>query len=260
MCGDVHRPTSRDARSFGACCVFLLGLALISGPLVGCASHASRIRGAREAYYAGDLAAAERLLEKAARSSRGGRDCAELDGAMVFLAQGDAEAAERRLRQVRDRLDRLQGASAIESGVSLLTDDGAVAYSGEDYERVMLRALLALSNLMHDGGDAAAYCLQVQREQDAAVLRSEQRGDDAAESSAVRVALGQYLHGVLQEESHRDYDEAARSFTKVVSWEPTFEAARFDLQRAQTGVHSAPGNGVVYVLTMVSPVAKRVSG
>src|SRR5690606_35412537 len=66
-----------------------------------------------------------------------------------------------------------------------------------------------------------------------------------------QVALGPYLHGVLAEQTHRDYDLAARSYLHVASWQPEFSAAQFDLQRAQFGRHSAPGNGVLYVFALV---------
>ena len=37
----------------------------------------------------------------------------------------------------------------------------------------------------------------------------------------------------------------------VVSWQPDFVYGRQDLERAQHGRHSAPGNGVLYVFTLV---------
>ena len=43
----------------------------------------------------------------------------------------------------------------------MLTDDNMRDYRGEDYEKVLVRVFLALSNLMNGGSDAQAYSLQV---------------------------------------------------------------------------------------------------
>ncbi|HZL88779.1 MAG TPA: hypothetical protein VFB96_10430, partial [Pirellulaceae bacterium] len=59
------------------------------------------------------------------------------------------------------------------------------------------------------------------------------------------------LRGVLREETHANYDDAARSFETVVSWQPEFAAGKQDLERAIHGRHSERGNGVVYVFALV---------
>ena len=66
-----------------------------------------------------------------------------------------------------------------------------------------------------------------------------------------QVALGPYIHGLIREETHSNYDDVARASATVVSWQPDFAYARTDLERAQHGHHSAPGNGVLYVFTLV---------
>ena len=43
---------------------------------------------------------------------------------------------------------------ATKAVASMLTDDTARAYAGEDYEKVLVRAMLSISNLMSGGGDA----------------------------------------------------------------------------------------------------------
>jgi hypothetical protein len=230
--------------------VVLTWVLLSSFALIGCTSHNRRIRDARNAYYQGDLVHADKLLQTASTARTGGRDCLALDQAMVSLAQGDAAKAEQSLRTVRDRFDFLEQKSLGESTLSVVTDDTAIAYGGEDYEKVLIRALLSLSNLMHDGSDAVAYSLQVDQKQQQIIQQAKEKlGSEKV--APQQVALGAYLRGILQEESHTHYDDAQRAFGSVAKWEPEFELVKYDLQRVQTGVHSAPGNGVVYLFAMV---------
>ncbi|MBC8350802.1 MAG: hypothetical protein H8E66_02370 [Planctomycetes bacterium] len=223
----------------------------IVAALAGCSTHAHRVRSARQAYFANDLSAAASLLELAEADLPQERDCLVLDRAVVLLAQGDPAGAETLLRDVRDKFDYLEQNSVAESGLSLLTDDTVVAYAGEDYEKVMVRAMLAISNIMYDGADATAYCLQVDQKQREFAERAATASGKPPEALIANVAIGAYLRGVVQEESHVHYDDAERAFAKVSEWEPTFEFAQFDLERVRTGVHSAPGNGVVYLFALV---------
>jgi hypothetical protein len=115
---------------------------------------------------------------------------------------------------------------------------------------VLIRAFLALSNLMHDGGDAEAYSLQLINKQDQIIQAGAEKSGENPKLNYQRVALAPYLRGVLREATHLDYDDAERSYTAVVSWQPSFQAGRFDLDRSAHGQHSAPGNGVLYVLAL----------
>ena len=219
--------------------------------LTGCSTHATRLREAREAYFLGDLTRATTSLESAGSLLARDGDCLQLDRAMVALAQGDAAQAERLLREVRDRFDYLEQKDLAESGVALLTDDTHTAYAGEDYEKVLIRAMLAVSNLMRDGSDAVPYSLQVDQKQQEIIERGVPGAAENPKLAYKQVALGAYLRGVIQEETHRDYDDAERAFATVAAWEPRFMLARYDAERARAGVHSSPGNGVVYVFTLV---------
>ncbi len=224
---------------------------VIVAALGGCSSHSQRVRDARQAYFSNDLNSASSLLVKAESGRSRERDCLVLDRAMVSLAQGDSASSEKLLRDVRDRFDYLEQKNVAESGLSMLTDDTAKAYAGEDYEKVMIRAMLALSNLMHDGSDAVAYCLQVDQKQREIIERAAAESPAGKTPVIANVAVGAYLRGVVQEESRLHYDDAERAFATVASWEPRFAPAKFDLARARAGVHSESGNGVVYVFALV---------
>ena len=228
----------------------LLGSALVCATLHGCASHADRIAAVQAHYFNGDLKTARADLDVLLKKPKRDGDALLLDQAMIELAAGRPKDAERLLRTVRDNFDHLEQKDIAEAAESMLTDDTHLAYAGEDHEKVLVRAFLALSNLMSDGGDAEAYSLQI-------AAKQKQLMDDAGgleehpELAASQVALGPYLRAMLQEESRLNTDEVVRNRAMVASWQPEFRDAKVDLARAETTAHCERGNGVVYVFAMV---------
>ncbi|MFO0868512.1 MAG: hypothetical protein U0935_06145 [Pirellulales bacterium] len=213
----------------------------------GCASYTQRVTKVRSAFYANQLASAEQLVADDLRRAGGEADVLRLEQSLILLAAGRAREAEQTLRVVRDNFERLEQQDIAESTWSYLTDDQRRAYAGEDYEKVLLRALLAMSNLMHDGGDAEAYSLQLIDKQEQIIAAGADEQGDNPKLAYQRVALAPYLRGVLREATHVDYDDAQRSFAAVVSWQPNFVPGRYDVERATHGHHSEPGHGVLYV-------------
>lgn len=236
------------------------GVLLVVGG-AGCATHADRVRSGRELYLGGQAeqaaAAFELLLPKAGKD----RDVIELDLAMAQLFSGQPATAEATLRQVRDRLDHLEQADLGEAALAYLLDDNQRAYAGEDYEKVLIRVMLALANLMGDGGDAEAYCLQAGTKQQQVIDAGLELAEENPKAAYRRVAVGAYLRGVLREATHGNYDDAERAFATVVSWQPEFAAGPFDLWRVRQGRHSAPGHGVLYLFAFVGrgPYKREVS-
>lgn len=232
-------------RLAAACCCASLVL------LAGCRTHAKQLKSLRTAYYSNKLDDAATLADQEIKRRAADADVLKLERAMIDLSAGRAKQAENALREVRDHFDAYEPQDLGESALSYLADDNKRAYPGEDYERVLIRCFLALSNLMHDGTDATAYALQVGQKQEQIMLAA---GQDATKNPKLRykrVALGAYLHGALQEATHRNYDDVARSIQLVVNWEPQFKFGQQDLERATHGRHSAPGHGVLYVVTLV---------
>lgn len=227
-----------------------LVLLLVIGTAGGCATHGQRMRDARAAFHRGDLTEAERALERQRTAGADG-DVLDLDHAMVALAAGRPAEAERLLRRARDHFDHLEQADAAESALTLLGDDTARAYPGEDHEKVLVRAMLALADLAHDGDDAEAYSLQVIDKQRQIVEAAARDDGTNPKAGYAQVALAPYLRGVLREATHRDYDDAARHFALVADWQPEFTTGAAHLGRAAAGVHSRRGNGVVHVFALV---------
>lgn len=238
---------------------------ILAGCLVvgfgGCATHADRVRDVRSRFFSGDLQRAQVLLDEYVANKRKERDVAKLDKAMIELASGRPDSAERLLREVRDRFDHLEQKALGESAASLLTDDNTVAYSGEDYEKVLVCVFLALSNLMAGGEDAFAYSLQVGDKQHQIIQSGTDEEGNNPKSNYKRVAAGAYIAAMINEESHTNYDKVERSIQQVVNWEPDFEFGSTDLERAKHGRHSQPGNGVLYVFALVGrgPYKEQVS-
>ncbi len=218
----------------------------------GCAVHADRLRDVRAEFYAGNVntaaATLDRYLERVGQKEA---DVFKLDRAIIDLAAGRPEQSEATLREVRDRFDFLEQGDVAEKILSMATDDTQLAYAGEDYEKVLLRAFLALSNLMHDGGDATAYALQVSQKHQQIIEAGGSQPEENPKLAYKMVALGPYLHGALAEENPLEHDVARRCREVVCSWQPDFRDGKGDLQRALYGRHSAPGNGVLYVFALV---------
>jgi hypothetical protein len=217
----------------------------------GCTTHSGRLHEARELFHRGELDAAAQLLEESGSAWHRDQDCLKLDQAMIALVAGRPQDAETRLREVRDQFEYLGQTDLSESALALVTDDQQRAYAGEDYEQVLIRVFLALSNLLQDGHDASAYSLQIEEKQAAIIAQGLPGTTENPKLSYKQLAIAPYLHGLLREATHANYDDAANSFAKVVSWEPQFAGAQQDLQRAQRGSHSQPGHGVAYVFTLV---------
>jgi uncharacterized protein len=227
-------------------------LGTLIGSMSGCATHADRLVSIRNAYYAGRVEKAQEIVERRIEEKDNERDVLRLEQAMIALTDGRPKDAERSLREVRDRFDHLEQKDFGESVLSTLGDDNQLSYSGEDYEKVLIRCFLALSNLMRGGSDARAYALQVGDKQRQIINEGQdKKTGDNPKVNYNKVALGAYINAAIQEATQINYDEAARSIQLVANWEPSFPFAKEDLARVSHGTHSKQGNGVLYVFTLV---------
>ncbi|WP_020471871.1 COG3014 family protein [Zavarzinella formosa] len=236
---------------------FVLSAALIGS---GCATHTDRLEEIRSAYHSGNLDEAKAKIDKAIDGHSREADVLKLDRATVLLTEGQPKEAEALFREVRDRFEALEGKDLAEGALAMLTDDQQLAYAGEDYEKVLIRLMLSLSNLMQDGSDAGAYALQVNQKQQQIIETSKAKDGNGKnlKESYKYVPAGAYLHAVLREETHTNYDDAQRAFEQVAQWQPDFAPVKQDLERVKTGHHSQAGNGVVYVFTFVGRGPRKV--
>jgi uncharacterized protein len=227
-------------------------LLLVLSTVTGCATHADRLVSIRNAYYSGRVDKADQIVATNLKEKDGETDVLKLEQSMIAITDGRPQDAERILREVRDSFDYFEKKDIGETVLSTFTDDNKISYAGEDYEKVLIRCFLALSNLMQGGDDARAYALQVGDKQQQIINsgKDEETGDNP-KLSYNKVALGAYINAAIQEATQINYDEAARSIQLVANWEPSFRYAKQDLDRVTNGVHSKKGNGVLYVFTLV---------
>lgn len=220
---------------------------------VGCATHMDRLEPVRNDFYTGQLEAARVSIAKSQKRHRLEADVLQLDQAMIELAAGRPQESERLLRLVRDKFDHLEQKNVAEDAASMVTDDCVRAYPGEDYEKILVRTMLAISNLMAGGDDVAAYALQINEKQQeiAAKLESQEMDERLRAEAYKQVALGPYIRAMIAEESPLTLDDAVRARVQVASWAPEFRDAKLDLQRAQHEVPIPAGQGVLYVFALV---------
>lgn len=231
-----------------ACCLLVVLFT------TGCSTHAHRLAQYRDDFYSGHLDNAQLTLDKLIEDRPQDETVFKLDRAFVQLTNGQTEPAEKTLREVRDKLDFYQQRDIRDEVLSVIDDETRRAYAGSDYERILVRVMLTVTNLMNGGDDAIAYALQIGEEQQEVLAKLEKNNPEQEEEKPIdvpMVAVGPYLHAALLEERHTDFDDIERSRLKVVSWEQGFRDGEADLKRAQFGRLSQPGNGVVYVIAMV---------
>lgn len=250
----LSRPSSSQPRSGNRLLLSCLAALLTFGAAPGCATHAKRLATPRTLFYEGRLEECKTNLIKL-EAKRHDRDVVNLDLAMVELVGGAPKAAEERLKIARDRFDELEGPSIGEKTVSMWTDAQVTSYAGEDYEKILIRAFLAISNLLHDGTDAESYSLQLQAKHKEIAFAANSDGEIDLQSEKPLtyrpLPLGFYVRGMLREATLRDYDDAARNYEAAFQLLPHCPPLEWDIHRARTGTHSTPGHGVVYVFAMV---------
>jgi hypothetical protein len=231
-------------------------IGLIGVLTVGCAGYTSKITQARQSYFAGDFAAAEQEFVERATLGKRAAPVVALERASIAFANGDPRAAERLWRAARDELDELRGFSASESVTALLADDRQRSYLAPGYEQVMVRVMLSLSSLLHDGIDAEAYMLQAelrQRElaEQAEAEYSKQESAEGTDETIPKlkpVAFASYLRGVLQEASYLNIEEARQAYAETLAACGENQLVQNDLVRLNEGSHSQTGFGVLYVI------------
>jgi hypothetical protein len=253
---------SRSA--FAARAVMLFALC-VSG---GCASYSQELEEFRLRWGAGEFSAAEAALDERFADETGisnellqqpktlarAEDVADgnghlllLEKGMTRLGQGDPDGCIELLRRARDELDRRYATSAVEAVKMTLSDDTARDYAGADYEHVLVRAMLAIADLLSGGQDAFAYAVQIGTKQEE-ILGSdfgEEQGYKPREKYR-RIAIGAYLEGVIQEAEHQP-GEAARAYQRAKQYggdSPLLDAA---IQRTVFGRFAREGCGVVHV-------------
>ncbi|MCI0651734.1 MAG: hypothetical protein L0Z55_07610 [Planctomycetes bacterium] len=269
--------SGRRARSGASRPCFWLAAALFSlaASAAGCASHDQRIRLFREHYGAGRIAEAEAEIDNLLRSESGvpveeiraTRGLSEeidpdkgdtslylLEKAMVRLARGDGDAAVRILRACRDAIDERRKLSAGDF-VSLVGDDTMRPFRAADYEQIMVRVMLAISDLVLEGKDSFPYALQIGEKQEEILGEpyapdlgdvGQARPDYNPRQHYRRLAIGAYLEGIIQEAAYAT-TTASKAYARAREWSADSPLAAAAAERAANGRFAPEGHGVIHV-------------
>ncbi len=232
---------------------------LLLFPTTGCQSrYAKHMTEVRADLFAGNTTTALQKIEaREQKASAREGDVLELDAAIIELCNGHTKEAEKKLLAVRDHFDELENAQLKKGSAKLLSlwlDDNTQPYQGEDYEKILVRSFLALSNLLQQGNDAQAYAFQIAQKQDEIIrggLALDPEKKTNPKLAYKQVALGPYIQGILWESTWLNQKDAAAAYRKTLQWAPSFQHGKKALERAEKGVHSTGENGVVYVFTLV---------
>lgn len=245
----MPRVLRRDLPRIGFIAIALAGL--------GCSTYAGRLEKVHAAYYAGRFERAEALLEDCVASGGRDRSVYALELALVELALGKTREAEAILRRARDGLEAQEKARPTDYLAAALLDDRSLPYGGEDYEKIMVRAMLALVNLFNGGDDAIAYANQVFEKQQE--ILDELAPDGSKYKRNYKIpGIGPYLRGMLSEVDFRNYDTALRNYRLLKELEPGYARADEDIERMRSGVHARRGHGVLYVFALLGPGPRKV--
>jgi hypothetical protein len=199
----------------------------------------------------GDRVGVRDELAELAADAGGDAHVYQLNLGLAELALGDPAAAIAALRAARDGLDRSKAAGFADWVAASLADDRALPYEGWDYEHVLVRVMLALADLVSDGGDAQAYLLQmVQKQVDIIESFTDPDGDHPKRGYKL-AAIGNYLRAMVAAEQPLQDDLVERELQHVIASEPQFEAAAAELARYRQHGHSRPGHGVLHVVALV---------
>lgn len=220
--------------------------------LGACSSYSDRMTDVVAAYRAGDYETAAADLDALGQSDSSNAHLYSLERGVVDLALDQPKRAIAAFTFGRDQMDRIGSPGFLDWFGAALTDDTWLAYGGDDYEKILVRAMLAITDLVLGGHDADAYALQVWDRQQQIIdeFDSKEQAENPKRNYRM-VGFGSYVRAILLEDDPLSKDAAAREYDRVVSLEPGFEHGEAALDRIRNGTFAPPGFGVVHVIGAV---------
>ncbi len=198
-----------------------------------------------------EIVAQPKALARDSEATDGDGEILLLEKGMARLGRGDADGAIELFRRSRDQLEQQWKTDALEYVGASAFDDRVFDYAGADYEHVLVRVMLALSDLVLGGPDALAYSFQIGEKQEE-ILQSD---FGAAQGYAPReryrrIALGAYLEGVLHE-SRLARGDAVNAYQRALAYHGSSSILEEAIARARDGVYAPAGEGVIHVFRLV---------
>lgn len=197
---------------------------LVLACLAGCATYQTKLTGFREALRGGDpTKAAAQIKEKA---------YADGDDQVVYLFEygtaeqiaHDYDESNKAFLRAEDLTDIKDYHSVSRIAGSLVLNEGMIQYKGDDYEKVMVNAMLAINFLMQGKlEDARVECRKLNDK----LYKFRFEGKKNYKQNPFAF----YLSAMIWEQN-KDWDTAYIDFKKAYDLNPNLEYLKEDLIRA----------------------------
>ncbi len=214
----------------------LLALVLLLAA-AGCASGRLAYRDADNDFKQGRFEQAQATLEKGLKAEEEGRDqlLFLLDLGMVTHVAGNYEASNRYFLEAEKAADLKDYTSLAAEGATLLTSDQIKHYQGENFEKVLINAFLAINYAVQGNlEDALVEARKVNRK----LTRMIDEGKRQYELSA----FATYFASILQE-ARGEWDDARISNALALKLRPE-ESLPAPLRKPQTEIVVVFENGL----------------
>jgi hypothetical protein len=205
----------RFASTAGLCSALLLAVALN-----GCATHSQLrkelVRDVRTGQYEHALKDIDKLHEDASK-----KDLVMdlMDKGMVLHMMGKFKESNAVLDKAKLKLDELFGVSVSEELASIAWNDTAASFQGEEFERVMVNAIMAMNYLgMGMLQDAGVEARQINHKLQ---LYTDRLAKNKVKTSYDQDPFSQFLTGLVYEamqeknDAFRSYEDALNGYEKI---------------------------------------------
>ncbi len=187
-------------------------LPLIIVMTTACASYTDETRQIRSDYMARSYSSAlTKLEESSLKTSSNSKLLYLLEKAMIFQRNGESEKSRALLIEADKLVDRLYTVSITKTAASFVYNDSAQDYSGEDYEKVAIHTMLALSFL----GDKDLDSARVSARKINAKLSEIVGTYDGKKGRYTEDAFASYLAGLIYE-AKGEWDNALIDYSKAL--------------------------------------------
>ncbi|NJL23820.1 MAG: hypothetical protein HC902_00630 [Calothrix sp. SM1_5_4] len=123
--------------------------------LAGCATYQTRLAGYRDDLRAGRAQSAAEKIKDKAWTEGDDQVVYLLDYATARQVERDYEESNRAFLKAEELTDIKDYHSVSRIGGSLLLNEGMIQYKGDDFEKVMINAMLAINFLMQNKSEGA---------------------------------------------------------------------------------------------------------
>lgn len=187
--------------------------------LSGCASYSDQVKDIRAKYQSGAYDLALQKLESSdIKEQPRNRLLFNLEKAMILDRLGQVKKSQNLLIAADKLVDQLYRASIAGEVASYLYNDSTTDYQGEDYEKVAIHTILALSFL----GEGALQEARVEARASNERLEEINGAYDENKNHYAEDAFAQYLGGMVFE-AKKEWDSAIISYGRALTaYESTY--------------------------------------